>query len=69
MIIFIQNMSGMNQPFKQKEVLLFLRKNKIEFFSCLETRIKKVKAKLFMTKFAKEWDHCYNYPYGENGCI
>lgn len=69
MIIGTWNVKGLNQPFKQKEVLLFLRKNKIEFFDCLETKIKKVKAKPVMRKFSKEWNHCYNYPYVENGRI
>lgn len=63
------NVRGLNQPFKQKEVLLFLRKNKIYLFGCLEARIKEGKAKPILFKFAKEWNHCCNYPYGTNGRI
>lgn len=69
MNIFTWSVRGLNKPFKQKEVILFLNKNKIDVFGCLETRVRAVKAKGILLNFDKNWYHANNYPYSENGIV
>lgn len=65
----VWNVRGMNKPFKQKEVSLFLKKNKISFAGLLETRVKTAKANKCFHKIARDlsWDN--NYQEATNGCI
>ncbi|XP_060177922.1 uncharacterized protein LOC132607865 [Lycium barbarum] len=56
-------------PWKQKEVRLFLQKYKVDVIGCLETRIKQQRSQNILRKLAQEWNHCCNYPMDYNGRI
>lgn len=61
MIICIWNIRGLNQTFEQKELTLFLAKNKVDCFGCVETKFKMRKAKKILDFVAKDWNSCCNY--------
>ncbi|KAH0707403.1 hypothetical protein KY290_011959 [Solanum tuberosum] len=69
MIIATWNVRGLNLPHKQKEVKLFLAKNKVEVFGCLETKVKAPKAQRIIHKLARDWQACHNYTETPNGRI
>ncbi|XP_060183587.1 uncharacterized protein LOC132613540 [Lycium barbarum] len=69
MIISTWNIRGLNQPLKQKELKLFLQKNKIELFGCLETRVRENKAQNILSKVSSGWSTMCNYPMAPNGRI
>ncbi|KAK4733821.1 hypothetical protein R3W88_008082 [Solanum pinnatisectum] len=69
MIICSWNIRGISKPYKQKELMLFLKKSKIELFWCLETKVRERKAKPILMKFARECVYYCNHPHGENGRI
>lgn len=50
MILCTWNVRGINHPFKQKEVILFLKNHNIDVFGYLEIKIKKRKAKMVLLK-------------------
>ncbi|XP_019242537.1 PREDICTED: uncharacterized protein LOC109222666, partial [Nicotiana attenuata] len=69
MIICTWNIRGLNKPHKQKELRIFLQKNKIDILGCLEIRVKEKKAKNILYKVTKDWGYCHNYTEAENGRI
>ncbi|XP_019240505.1 PREDICTED: uncharacterized protein LOC109220492 [Nicotiana attenuata] len=69
MIISAWNIRGLNKPYKQKELRLFLQKNKVDILGRLETRVKKNKANNIVNKVAKDWGYCCNYTKAINGRI
>lgn len=68
MIIFIWNIRGLNDFFKQKEFRVFLLKNKIDIFGCLEIRVKYYKDKKIIIRI-DSMEYCCNYEYVYNGRI
>ncbi|XP_019248332.1 PREDICTED: uncharacterized protein LOC109227587 [Nicotiana attenuata] len=69
MIVSTWNIRGLNKPFKQKELVLFLKKYKVEVMGLVETRVKENKAKRIAQKIAKDWKVQYNYNCAYNGRI
>lgn len=69
MIISTWNVRGLNRPFKQKEMTLFMKKYKIEVMGIVETRVKENKARKFTQKIAKDWQAKYNHDHAYNGRI
>lgn len=63
------NVRGCNKPFKQKEVKLFLKINKIDVAMLLETRVKKEKYQKVKEKMCRGWDSAHNYDSAVNGRI
>lgn len=63
------NIRGLNKPFKQKELKIFLSKYKIDVIGCVETRLKERKAGRIIQKVAKDWNVCCNYKDHPNGRI
>lgn len=62
-------MRGLNKAHKQKELKLFLAKNKIKMVGCLEIRIKEPRALQIVRRIAFRWQHCFNYNGAFNGRI
>lgn len=54
MIVNTYNIRGLNMPFKQKELVLFLKKYKVEVMGLVETRVKENKAKRITQKIVKD---------------
>lgn len=69
MRILIWNVRGCNKLFKQKEVKLFLQRNKVDIAILLETRVKKDKAPRIMGKMCRGWEYINNYRSAVNGRI
>lgn len=56
----------MNEIFKQKEIKLFLVKNKIDLLGFFETRVKTNKANHIQRKLGVGWSFVTNYNYTSN---
>ncbi|KAK4353282.1 hypothetical protein RND71_028800 [Anisodus tanguticus] len=69
MIISTRNIRGLNKDHKQKKVKLFLAKNKIEVFRCVETRVREQRSKKILKKMTQGWNSCCNYASAPNGRI
>lgn len=69
MRLILWNVRGCNKPFKQKEIKLFLQKNKADVAVLLETRVKKEKAQKILKKVCRDWGSLNNYDYDVNGMI
>lgn len=54
MILSTGNIRGLNQDLKQKELVLFLKKNKINFYRCIKTRVKEGNSRKILNNFTKE---------------
>ncbi|XP_019253761.1 PREDICTED: uncharacterized protein LOC109232443 [Nicotiana attenuata] len=63
------NITGLNKAHKPKELKLFMRKHKIDFIGCLETRVKELKAKRIVHKVCSDWRCCWNYKEHPSGRI
>lgn len=67
MIVFTWNIRGLNQGHKQKEIKLFLTKNKVDIFWML--RLKEDKTDRIKRKIAQGWASTHNYTKEANGRI
>jgi hypothetical protein len=61
MNLLIWNVSGLNHPSKQNEVLSILRANKISFACLIETRVQEHKVVSIFSSMLPDWECCFNY--------
>ncbi|XP_019254004.1 PREDICTED: uncharacterized protein LOC109232713 [Nicotiana attenuata] len=69
MIVCTWNIRGLNKLSKQKELKLFLERQKVDLMGCVETRVKEGKANKILQKVARGWKYCCNYNTAVNGRI
>lgn len=69
MRLIVWNVRGCNKPFKQKEIKLFPKSNKVNVAALLETRVKREKSQKILEKIGRVWNSLNNYDYAVNGRI
>ncbi|XP_070039255.1 uncharacterized protein [Nicotiana tomentosiformis] len=69
MILSSWNIIGLNKPFKQKELINFLLKNKVDMIGCLETKVKANNVKKVIRRLGNEWKFYTDYSQAPNGRI
>ncbi|XP_060210892.1 uncharacterized protein LOC132637893 [Lycium barbarum] len=63
------NIKGLNKVYKQKELSIYLKDQRIKLAGIVETRVKEHKAPNIVKKVAPTWQNLHNYTHASNGRI
>lgn len=63
------NVRGCNKPYKQKEIRIYLQRNKVDVAVLVETRVKQENSKKIVGKICRGWEFVNNYSTAVNGRI